>query len=433
MVKTFIRESLDFLLHAKYCPYWMPWFYADEDMKKLHLLSLQRARKFKIENGKRWSMLIQTPLWPLLTLVQASRNMFREEARYVAKQDHCPGIIRQFIQQLVLANRFNIRPDVYFDYYFWKKNNYNRAARYIFSPQFAGLLEILRHDADAGSLKDKSKFFLKCQEHGLPVAPIIAVAHKGKLFWFDEVQKIPSVDIFIKPRDGLQGAGAESWAYNGKNWERKESQYTEVELLQHIKNLSMNQEYIFMPRLLNHPEMMPFTSGALATLRIITCYTPPGPPVLIFLVLRMPTGSMEVDNFHAGGIAALVSSDGTLGPAAAMKITFGQVTHHPDTGMQIKGTKLPLFTYACSLCERAHAIFPEIAIIGWDIAITSDGPILLEGNDTPGIDSPQGPFHIPIGETEFVQWAHKQIDWLARSYTPANATEYRNNGREHST
>ena len=104
MVKKLIRESLDFLLHAKYCPYWMPWFYADNDMKNLHLLSLQRARKFKIENDKRLNMIIQIIIWPLLTLVQTSRNMFREEARYVARQDNCPSMMRQFFHQLLIPS-----------------------------------------------------------------------------------------------------------------------------------------------------------------------------------------------------------------------------------------------------------------------------------------------------------------------------------------
>ena len=38
------------------------------------------------------------------------------------------------------------------------------------------------------------------------------------------------------------------------------------------------------------------------------------------------------------------------------------------------------------LCFRAHRAFAGLRIIGWDVGITDDGPLLVEGNATPDLD-----------------------------------------------
>jgi len=388
----------------------MPWFSAETDIKKLHQLSLQRGREFNRENGNAWGIMLQTILWPLLTFVQAFRNVFRDEAGFVARQENGPGRFRQFFQQLVLANRFNIRPDAYFGYYLWKDANYYRSSKYFLSPQFDGLLELLRKDADVSYLRDKFKFFIKCKSVHLPVAPILAVIHiNNGISWLSEKKCLPHIDLFTKPIDRSFGDGAESWAYNGKGWSRNGVYYTEDILLKHLQGLAIEYNYILMPRLYNHPDIMQFTSGALATLRVVTCYTPGKSVVTIFSVLRMPVGSMEVDNFNAGGIAALIDKNGRLCLAAAMNINLGLFNLHPNTGATIQGAQLPFYKEACALCSTAHKVFPNISIIGWDIAITPDGPVILEANNNPGIETAQGAGGLPIGDTAFRQWANEHL------------------------
>ena len=42
-----------------------------------------------------------------------------------------------------------------------------------------------------------------------------------------------------------------------------------------------------------------------------------------------------------------------------------------------------------SLAEKLHEKLSSIRVIGWDIAITSDGPVFIEGNDNPEISGLQ--------------------------------------------
>ena len=37
------------------------------------------------------------------------------------------------------------------------------------------------------------------------------------------------------------------------------------------------------------------------------------------------------------------------------------------------------------MVKKASKIIPEVKYIGWDVAITPDGPVIIEGNCYPGV------------------------------------------------
>ena len=56
----------------------------------------------------------------------------------------------------------------------------------------------------------------------------------------------------------------------------------------------------------------------------------------------------------------------------------------PATGVPIKGFQLPDWDKVLELVKRAAARIPEMRFIGWDVAFTPEGPVLVEGNGLPG-------------------------------------------------
>jgi hypothetical protein len=147
---------------------------------------------------------------------------------------------------------------------------------------------------------------------------------------------------------------------------------------------------IVQPRLEPHAALADLTAGALPTVRIVTCLDEYGRPEVMVAVFRMSIGANRtVDNMHAGGIAAAVeTATGQLGCASdlGMDASLGWFSALPDTGEPIEGRVLPFWDGAKRLAIEAHRAFADRTVIGWDIAILEDRPILVEGNGNPDLD-----------------------------------------------
>ncbi len=46
----------------------------------------------------------------------------------------------------------------------------------------------------------------------------------------------------------------------------------------------------------------------------------------------------------------------------------------------LAGRSLPVLAEAVAIAQRAHACFADVFAVAWDLAITPDGPVVLEGN-----------------------------------------------------
>jgi len=100
----------------------------------------------------------------------------------------------------------------------------------------------------------------------------------------------------------------------------------------------------------------------------------------------MPTGSSVADNFHLGGIASPINIEtGRLGRAVEKCPQDSPFSHnfHPDTGDPINEEVLPYWQKVKELAYEVHSTV-DIPIVGWDIAMTANGPTVVEGNERPG-------------------------------------------------
>jgi hypothetical protein len=200
----------------------------------------------------------------------------------------------------------------------------------------------------------------------------------------------------------------------------------EKALLEHFGTLSMGERYLIQRRLVPHPELADLSADVLTTVRIMTILDEDGAFEATHAVYRMPmTASAKVDNFHAGGLAAKVDIEtGELGQASDIGLNPHSEWHasHPVTSARIDGRKLPFWKETLDLAQRAHTAMRERTVIGWDIAIVDDGPVMIEGNSGADLDIIQRTHREPMGDSRFGELLAHHLETLERGAWPTNSS-----------
>lgn len=134
-------------------------------------------------------------------------------------------------------------------------------------------------------------------------------------------------------------------------------------------------------RILPHASLRPLMGATLGTVRILSMRFDSGEIVLDWAVLKIPRdGNCGVDNMAFGNLVAPIALDsGVVGTATTVE-PGDWYDVHPVNGQAITGRHLPHWESVKSCVTRAAASLPNVAILGWDVALTDDGVILVEAN-----------------------------------------------------
>ena len=121
------------------------------------------------------------------------------------------------------------------------------------------------------------------------------------------------------------------------------------------------------------------------TMRIVTDNVN-GNVTIAYIIVKMGTGGSVCDNSGQGGILARVDVDTGRISTPATDDYFHVYDTHPDTGIPLVGYQLPMVPEAIAMAKEAAQVFPQVGHVGWDMAVTPDGPAIIEGNNFPGTD-----------------------------------------------
>lgn len=197
-------------------------------------------------------------------------------------------------------------------------------------------------------------------------------------------------ELIFKPGFSSRGRGIFGLRRHGSGWvaERGEREEPVADLLAWARS-TLGRGDVLQQRLSTHAALAPLSPGALPTLRLVTCVDEAGAVELVDATLRLGRGSAIVDNFSAGGLAAPVDlATGIAGPACSKRSRWRIGSHdaHPATGAQIAGFALPGWDEAKRQAMLGHRALlgEDFLLVGWDVALAADGPVLLEGNWNPG-------------------------------------------------
>ena len=144
-----------------------------------------------------------------------------------------------------------------------------------------------------------------------------------------------------------------------------------------------------------HPDVERLHPGSVNCLRVITLLDDDGEPHFLYAVQKMGMGDSFVD---CNCLFAPVDPEtGKIKyPAHSGNTPLGLVyTEHPDTHVTLAGYQLPFVPESVRMCLEAAKVVPQVRYVGWDVAISRDGPEFIEGNTYCAHDFWQLPPHTP--------------------------------------
>jgi len=387
-----------------HCPVYWSWDFlrpGPDPMRQVHLCYNRETWRSRSTAGRKLRAVGRMALWPVRAAVLTRRSTRRYGD--AVRRRTGKGIARQALEQMILVLRHSMPPDSYYRYQLFESDKRRDANQYAHEYQCIPIFFARIPDAAPRYALDKRWFAAFCVEHGFPSPPILARFEGGAML--KEVNASRgrvTGDLVFKPAFGKAGHDVaihrklEGDRYVDAAGETR----TAAALFEFYENLSRQAPYILQARIENHPEIADLTTGA--TARIVTGRPPGARAEFVIASFKLPVGASDVDNFAAGGIASPIDeATGVLGPAIAKDLAASWCERHPDTGVAISGRRLPFWTEAVDLVLRAHEALPEPALLGWDVALTPEGPSLLETNRGWSFDLVQRPHGRPIGKTRF--------------------------------
>lgn len=124
------------------------------------------------------------------------------------------------------------------------------------------------------------------------------------------------------------------------------------------------------------------------TVRCITLNTMDG-IVVSYCFLKVGRKGSFVDNGGSGGILVGIDKKyGKLNTDGYDELNVRYVTH-PDSGVNLKGYQLPDWEQLIHMCVEMSGQMPTVKYIGWDLAYTDTGWIVIEGNGMSQMIGPQ--------------------------------------------
>lgn len=186
--------------------------------------------------------------------------------------------------------------------------------------------------------------------------------------------------IFCKPISGTHGALMEKIVIKDFKGNLYDYLYN--------KNLKLIEEVV-----VQCDEMNKLYPCAINTVRILTVYRYDEKVKIIAAYQRIGNNGNIVDNFNGGGMTAPIDEKTGIIKFPAMDKKKNIYYEHPMTKTKIVGFKIPKYKEAIKLVKIAAKVIPEIRYVGWDIAITDKGPVIIEGNEYPGHDLCELPPH----------------------------------------
>lgn len=287
----------------------------------------------------------------------------RSHRTFIKSQNQISGI-KLDIDMMLCTIRYGLSFHEYYYYGLWNKSSAQRS-------EYASMGYMYKFQikynpiGNRTILSDKNKFNTYYSEfiHRDIINPIESSMKTIENF-LKEREK-----VVLKKSNGSQGKFVEVL---------QTSKYTPEKLKEYAihKQYDILEEFVYQ-----HDELQRLSPNSLNTIRFITFLKNNNNVKVVGSSIRMGLNK-NTDNLSSGGITCKVNIEtGVIeSKGYSFDITQKLCDVHPISGMKLEGFKIPYWNEVTSMCIMAAKKYSENRCIGWDVAITNNGPLLIEGN-----------------------------------------------------
>lgn len=201
----------------------------------------------------------------------------------------------------------------------------------------------------------------------------LEIENKNNFFIFLEkvfdAEKIEH--LFCKPTNG--GKGENIFVIDKKTY---------LKIPDDLISLVFSKAFIFQEVILQHEVLKKINCSSINTLRIVTYKNKKNEVEILSGFIRIGKKDAILDNAHAGGIVVpFDKKTGKMFYEGLQLIDNGGGTFHkhPDSGIIFNNLEIPHFTEVKKIVAKAASLF-QFPLLGWDIAVTPNKPIIIEAN-----------------------------------------------------
>lgn len=289
-------------------------------------------------------------------------------------------------------------PEHYMMYFLFNKPvSISSWRKYLDKRDFCRLLFRYNKKEQFRALEDKVEFGSACSRHGL-AHPEIAFTcdYDGESTLFTNINT-PNIaagftnlalgKYIVKASNGSYGLNI--WSIektaDGIQVHNNEQRLTTEEFAALLTNSKLSylvQEKIEVTR--NLRNIMP--GLACGGMRIYTFLRSDGTVSAPYCLVKLTVVGSITDNFSngkSGNLTAIANLENLTIQRVLTRTADGlytEVTHHPDTCVDLRDYPVPELEQALELSSRCALAFPNVPAVGWDIVVTDQGAFVLEGN-----------------------------------------------------
>lgn len=390
----------------KHCRAGFPWFWPARPVGQFAMVEARRIvrRQFGADHNpirRKLAQVLVTMTW-LPAVVHNLWHVREWFGPWEAVLERVPGA-------LWAAIRHNILPSEYYQYQLWQPDRRTNIDNYLYVNESPRLFKVLNRWSQTDPIVDKLAFYELCKNHGIPTPDVLAVfAPTRKLADFRSGLP-PQHDLFVKARTGVGGEGTERFQWDGDLFQSNRGcRLKPQDLDRYLRNRARteNLTLLVQPALSNHPDIRSKKNEALATARLVTGRSIDGEVMPIFCYVLW--GLADKITAHSNCVTLIDVANGRFMPSPPKNspgMLIYQYRQFGPSGI----CRLPNWDASVRYVKAAHKACLNFVFIGWDVAFTPDGPMVLEGNTNWSATTYQTLKGEPLGLTKFADILATQL------------------------